>query len=78
MLELKKEEGKKIMDQKMLELLNEIYPVDIIKAESVTDEMFRCTAEQGNYFARITNYKNYDEQLEEVNFTKEEKRIKRI
>lgn len=57
------------MEQKILELLNTIYPVDFIKVESVTDEMFRCTAEHGYYFARITNYKGFDEQLEEVTFT---------
>ncbi|MEK3889113.1 phosphotransferase enzyme family protein [Bacillus sp. FSL K6-3431] len=57
------------MEQKILELLNEIYPVDISKVESVTSEMYRCTAEQGNFFARITNYKTYDEQVEEVNYT---------
>lgn len=57
------------MEQKLLELLNEIYPVDFIKVEAVTNEMFRCTATQGEYFARITNYKGYDEQLEEVTYT---------
>lgn len=57
------------MEQKILELLNEIYPVDFIKVEAVTNEMFRCTAKQGEYFARITNYKGYDEQLEEVTYT---------
>ncbi|MFD1848895.1 phosphotransferase enzyme family protein [Oceanobacillus bengalensis] len=46
-----------------------MYPVNVIKVESVTDEMFRCTAEEGYYFARITNYKSFDEQLEEVNYT---------
>ncbi|GAB2541232.1 Ser/Thr protein kinase RdoA (MazF antagonist) [Gracilibacillus alcaliphilus] len=57
------------MEQKILELLNQIYPVDIIKVEAVTDEMFRCTSVQGNYFARITNYKTYEAQLEEVTYT---------
>ncbi|MEA0553426.1 phosphotransferase [Lysinibacillus irui] len=57
------------MEQKLLELLNEIYPVDFIIVEAVTNEMFRCTATQGEYFARITNYKGYDEQLEEVTYT---------
>lgn len=57
------------MEQKILELLNGIYPVDFIKVEAVTNEMFRCTAKQGEYFARITNYKDYDEQLEEVTYT---------
>ncbi|MDM5249522.1 phosphotransferase [Lysinibacillus sp. G4S2] len=58
-----------ILVQKILELLNTIYSVDLIKVESVTDEMFRCIAEDGDYFARITNYKSFDEQLEEVNYT---------
>lgn len=57
------------MDQKLVELLNEKYPIDFIKVESVTNEMFRCSAKQGEYFARITNYKNYEEQLEEVTYT---------
>lgn len=55
--------------RKILELLNKIYPINIIKIESVTNEMFRCKTEEGDYFARITNYKSYDEQLEEVNYT---------
>ncbi len=55
--------------QRILELLNEIYPVDFIKVEAVTNEMFRCTAKDDVYFARITNYKTYDEQLEEVTYT---------
>lgn len=57
------------MEQKILELLNEIYPIDFTRVESVTNEMYRCIAEQGNFFARITNYKTYDEQLEEVTYT---------
>ncbi|MEH7226694.1 phosphotransferase [Bacillus sp. JJ1566] len=58
-----------LLVQKILELLNSIYPVNLTKVESVTNEMFRCTAAEGYYFARITNYKSYDEQLEEVNYT---------
>ncbi|WP_078380713.1 phosphotransferase enzyme family protein [Sutcliffiella halmapala] len=57
------------MEHKILSLLNELYPLDFIKVEAVTNEMFRCISEQGNYFARITNYKTYDEQLEEVDYT---------
>lgn len=57
------------MERKILEMLNEIYPVEINKVEAVTNEMFRCIAKQGVYFARITNYKSYDEQLEEVTYT---------
>ncbi|MEH7237644.1 phosphotransferase [Bacillus sp. JJ1562] len=58
-----------VLVQTILELLNKIYPVNIINVESVTNQMFRCTTENGKYFARITNYKNFDEQLEEVNYT---------
>lgn len=57
------------METKILELLNKIYPIDFSEIESVTNEMYRCTAVQGNFFARITNYKTYDEQLEEVTYT---------
>ncbi|MGM0847334.1 MAG: phosphotransferase enzyme family protein [Bacillota bacterium] len=57
------------MVQKILELLNRIYPVDLIKVEPVTDEIFRCTSKEGYYNARITNYKSFDEQLEEVIYT---------
>lgn len=57
------------MESKILELLNGIYPVDLNKVEAVTNEMFRCTARQGEYFARITNYKSYDEQVEEITYT---------
>ncbi|SDO73567.1 hypothetical protein SAMN05421677_107175 [Halobacillus aidingensis] len=54
---------------KIRESLNRVYPVNINKVESVTDEIFRCTAKEDTYFARITNYKSVDEQLEEVKYT---------
>ncbi|MCJ8007165.1 phosphotransferase enzyme family protein [Lederbergia wuyishanensis] len=57
------------MNYKILESLNKLYPVDLIKVEPVTNEVYRCIAEQGIFFARITNYKTYDEQLEEVTYT---------
>lgn len=57
------------MENKIKDLLNEKYSIDFIKVESVTNEMYRCIAKQGNFFARITNYKTYDEQLEEVSYT---------
>ncbi len=57
------------MEQKILELLNKIYPINVFKVESVTNEMFRCIGEEGIYFARVTNYKTLDEQLEEVQYT---------
>ncbi|MEH7460457.1 phosphotransferase, partial [Bacillus sp. JJ1127] len=57
------------LEKKILKLMNEIYPVDFIKVKSVTNEMYQCIAEQGDYFVRITNYKTYEEQLEEVKYT---------
>lgn len=57
------------MEQSILESLNKLYPVDLTKVESVTEEMFHCTAKEKVYFARITNYKSLVEQLEEVNYT---------
>lgn len=57
------------MEQQILQSLNNIYPINISKVERVTGEMYRCIADQGIYFARITNYKSYDEQLEEIKWT---------
>lgn len=51
------------------ERLNELYPVNIVNVEAVTNEMYRCTAEEECYYARITNYKSFDEQVEEVRYT---------
>ncbi|RWZ54526.1 protein kinase [Halobacillus fulvus] len=51
------------------ERLNKVYPVNITKVESVTNEIFRCTAEEGTYFARISNHKSFNAQLEEVRYT---------
>lgn len=53
----------------LLQILNELYPVQLLTVQSVTNEMYRCTAKNDVYFARITNYKSYDEQLEEVTYT---------
>lgn len=57
------------MKAKILELLNKIYGIDFSEIKLVTYEMYQCTTVQGNFFARITNYKTYDEQLEEVAYT---------
>ncbi|WP_166000661.1 phosphotransferase [Bacillus sp. Cs-700] len=57
------------MNGQLLPLLNEKYALDFIKAEAITDEMFRCTAEQGTYYVRVTNYKSYEEQVDEVTYT---------
>ncbi|MCM3638148.1 phosphotransferase [Sporosarcina luteola] len=53
----------------LLAILNELYPVELLTVLAVTNEIFRCTAKQDVYFARITNYKSYEEQLEEVTYT---------
>ena len=57
------------MNDQLLLLLNEKYPLNLIKVEAITDKMFRCIAEQGTYYARVTNYKSYEEQVDEVTYT---------
>ena len=57
------------MNDLFLPLLNEKYPLAFLKLEAITDEIFRCTAEQGTYYARVTNYKSYEEQIDEVTYT---------
>ncbi|WP_273834020.1 phosphotransferase enzyme family protein [Guptibacillus sedimenti] len=57
------------MNDQLLPVLNEKYPLDLLKVDAMTDEMFRCTAEQGTYYARVTNYKSYEEQVDEVTYT---------
>ncbi|MCM3742567.1 phosphotransferase [Sporosarcina luteola] len=53
----------------LIKILNELYPVELLTVQSVTNEMYRCTAKNDVYFARVTNYKSYDEQLEKVTYT---------
>jgi hypothetical protein len=50
------------MEEKILEFLNKTYPVHLYKVEAVTNEMYRCLSQKGSYYARITNYKTYEEQ----------------
>ncbi|QWU45286.1 phosphotransferase enzyme family protein [Bacillus sp. NP247] len=56
-------------EKEILQHIDELYPLDFIGIHSVTNEMYQCVALQGNYFVRITNYKTYEEQLEEVRYT---------
>lgn len=57
------------MNDRLLQILNEKYSLKLIKVEAVTDEMLRCKAKQGTYYARVTNYKSYEEQVDEVTYT---------
>ncbi|WP_424475479.1 phosphotransferase enzyme family protein [Oceanobacillus kimchii] len=57
------------MNTKILKLLNEIYPLQITEIE-VTNELYRCKADKGQFYARITNYKSFDEQIDEIRYTK--------
>ncbi|WP_141533559.1 phosphotransferase enzyme family protein [Bacillus cereus] len=59
----------KNLEKEMLKQINKLYPLNFIEIIPVTNEMYQCLAEQGNYFVRITNYKTYEEQLEEVKYT---------
>lgn len=53
----------------LLKIINDKYPVQIETIEKVTNEMYRCLGAQGDWFARVTKYKTFDEQLEEVSWT---------
>lgn len=58
----------------ILEEINVKYPVNIetVNIETVnqlTYEMFLCNGEDNSYYVRITNYKTYEEQVEEVCWT---------
>lgn len=66
---LRKEVTMNELEKEILHLINEQYPLNFINIKSITNEMYQCLAEEGTYFIRITNYKTYKEQLEEVTFT---------
>ncbi len=57
------------MQERILQFLNKTYPIHFNNVEAVTNEMYRCQSISGLFFVRITNYKTYQEQLEEVNWT---------
>jgi len=57
------------IEERVLQFLNETYPFDFYKLEQVTNEMFRCQAKQAAFFVRLTNYKTFQEQTEEVRWT---------
>lgn len=57
------------MEEQILKFLKEAYSIGCYKVETVTNEIYRCLAKQGTFFVRITNYKTYHEQSEEVSWT---------
>lgn len=57
------------MEERILLFLNETYQVEFYKIEAVTNEMYRCHSRKGIFYVRITNYKTYEEQLEELKWT---------
>ncbi len=57
------------MNERILLFLNKTYPIHFYAVETITNEMYRCQSNKGNFFLRITNYKTYQEQLEEVTWT---------
>ncbi|OUB75878.1 protein kinase [Bacillus thuringiensis serovar zhaodongensis] len=54
------------LEKEILQFINEQYPLNFINIKPITNEMYECLTEQGTYFSRITNYKTYEEQIEEV------------
>lgn len=59
----------KELEKEILQFINEQYPLYFINIKPITTEMYECLTDQGTYFIRITNYKTYEEQLEEVTYT---------
>ncbi|AUB64242.1 protein kinase [Bacillus cereus] len=57
------------LEKEILQFINEQYPLNFINIKLITNEMYECLTEQGTYFSRITNYKTYEEQIEEVLYT---------
>jgi len=57
------------IEKEILQFINERYPLNFINIKPITNEMYQCRTELDKYFIRITNYKTYDEQLEEVTYT---------
>ncbi|PFR39952.1 phosphotransferase enzyme family protein [Bacillus cereus] len=57
------------LETEILHFINEQYPLHFITIKPITNEMYQCLTEQGTYFIRITNYKTYEKQLEEVTYT---------
>ncbi|MED3057400.1 phosphotransferase enzyme family protein [Bacillus thuringiensis] len=57
------------LKKEILQFINEQYPLNFINIKPITNEMYECLTEQGTYFSRITNYKTYEEQIEEVLYT---------
>ncbi|WP_342561680.1 phosphotransferase [Paenibacillus sp. FSL R7-0345] len=53
-------------EQSVLQALNALYPLELQAAEAVTGEMYRCLADNKVYFARVSDYKPYEAQAEEV------------
>lgn len=53
-------------EEAVVHLIAAHYPFHIHAAEQITNEMFRCQADDREVFARITSYKSYEEQEEEV------------
>ncbi|MGE6961967.1 phosphotransferase enzyme family protein [Bacillus thuringiensis] len=57
------------LEKEILQFINEQYPLNFINIKPITNKMYKCLTEQGTYFSRITNYKTYEEQIEEVIYT---------
>ncbi|HFK1788840.1 TPA: phosphotransferase enzyme family protein [Bacillus pacificus] len=57
------------LEKEILQFINEQYPLNFINIKPITNEMYECLTDQRIYFIRITNYKTYEEQLEEVTYT---------
>lgn len=57
------------MEQRLLQVLDELYEIKCEHVSAVTNEMFACRNEEERYFVRVINYKTAEEQQAEVDWT---------
>ncbi|MFS0863823.1 hypothetical protein [Fredinandcohnia sp. 179-A 10B2 NHS] len=57
---------KEVDEQYVLDFVNKKYPIKIHKVKKITNEIYHCSGVQENYYARLSGYKSYDEQVEEI------------
>ncbi|OPA75223.1 protein kinase [Paenibacillus selenitireducens] len=53
-------------EKSIMKVIVEKYPVQLDSIRKITNEMYQLTGDQHEYFARITNYRSFEEQLEEI------------
>lgn len=56
------------VEQIILKEINAKYPITVNHIEKITNEMYRCSNNFNEYYVRVTDYRSFEEQLEEINW----------